>query len=74
MIRNYDNLRTSDLIDNFLADLLGFPSAHLNARIGDEQLTGIPALERIKRVVTDDLTIQSFRSGEMQPLNAPAIH
>lgn len=74
MIRNYDSLRTSDLIDNFLADLLGFPSLHLNATIGEEQLTGSAALERVKRVVTDDLTLQSFRSGQMQPLFAPAIH
>lgn len=71
-VRVYDKWRKQGLIGHVVKEsVLGFPSDTLEASIGDDTVTGKPALVRIKRIVLSPDAKQAYETGEQGPLELP---
>lgn len=64
----YESWLDEGLWHSFVVRRAGFPSDRLEARIGDDVVTGREALERMKRIVVDADTKEDFHTGETGPL------
>lgn len=69
----YEVLLRGDLFNSLLAGVLRLPTRNLQAAIGNDVVFGEAALARIKTIVIDSTTSDSFGSGTMKPLSAPAL-
>lgn len=64
MIRSYDTWRsTGEWYHPLVVDYLGFPSEHLEARVGSKTLTGKEALEKMSTAIIDGQTRDIFDTG-----------
>lgn len=70
MLRNYDTWRDTGIVRPFIAGSL-FPSSHLEARIGDDILTGKDAKTRMERIIVISEVNKAFEDGTMDPLKVP---
>ena len=74
MIATYDNWRASGLFQPAFIRFLGFPSDHLEARIGKDVKHGKDALEQMKLIVTTSSTQNAYETGTQDPLTVPGAN
>ncbi len=72
-VADYEVLVHGDLVNSVLAGILRLPTHNLRAAIGNDVVFGEAALARIKTIVIDTTTSETFGSGTMKPLSAPAL-
>lgn len=71
-IRSYDNWRNKGLIHPVWVSFAGFPSKNLEARVGDDTVTGAEALKKMKQIVLVGQATQAYETGTDQILTVPA--
>ena len=71
MLRAYDTWRYSGLIQSKVVSIVGFPSQRLEARFGNNVLTGQRALDKMYELVLDSKTRQAYENGTLDPLEIP---
>lgn len=72
-VAQYENSRKQGFIKSTVANVLGFPSDTLQARVDGKVFYGRTALEQIQEIVLDGTTNAAFGSGKMAPLTAPPL-
>lgn len=63
MIREYDTYRQTGLIHSTLVSWVGAPTDRLKAKVGDKELTGKEALEKMRTIVQSKDSLEAFETG-----------
>ena len=72
MLRAYDTWRQDGLVQSrIISGLLEIPSERLEARIGEDVVTGEAARERMYKIVLASQAKKAYETGEMEPLAVP---
>jgi hypothetical protein len=71
MLRAYDRWRGSGIIHSRLVKMAGFPSEHLEARIGTSVKRGAEARDQMYLIVTTADTKKAYETGTDEPLQVP---
>jgi len=74
MLRAYDNWRASGLFQPWFIRHLGFPSEHLEARIGKDVKHGADARDQMWLIVTTSDTKRAYETGTQDPLAVPGAN
>ena len=70
-IRSYEDWKGTGMIKPMVADMLGFPTNALEARVGDKTYKGEEALDKMKDIVLVKEASQAYETGETAPLVEP---
>lgn len=73
MISNYNKWRNSGFIHSKIAAMVGAPSDNLVAAIGDDEVTGKAALQRMRKIVLTSEGKKAYETGEMDPMDLGPI-
>jgi hypothetical protein len=72
MLRSYDNWRNTGIVQSWIiANVLGYPSQRLEARIGTSVTRGAAARDQMYLIVTTADTQKAYQTGTMDPLQIP---
>ena len=71
ILRIYDTWRAENWIRGAVLSALGFPSDHLEARIGEMVYTGEMARNKMYQIVLTSEAIKAYETGIMEPLEVP---
>jgi len=68
MLRVYDTWRNSGIIQSVIVRILGYPSNRLIARIGENNLYGQAALDKMYQIVLTKEGLDAYNNGVQNPL------